>query len=89
VPYEGYFYRILTAQGKNAEGGAYSYIVEGRMIGGFGLVAYPARYRSTGVMTFIVNHDGVVYEKDLGKNTVTIAEKMTVFDPDRTWKRVE
>ncbi len=89
APYHGYFYRILTAQGKDAPGGAYDYIVNGRMIGGFGLVAYPARYRSTGVMTFIVNHDGIVYQKDLGKNTVKIAETMGVFNPDPTWKKVE
>ncbi|MBP7527591.1 MAG: DUF2950 domain-containing protein [Syntrophorhabdaceae bacterium] len=89
APYHGYFYRILTAQGKDAPGGAYDYIVNGRMIGGFGLVAYPARYRSTGVMTFIVNHDGIVYQKDLGKNTVKIAETMTIFNPDPTWKKVE
>lgn len=89
APYHGYFYRILTAQGKDAPGGAYDYIVNGRMIGGFGLVAYPARYRSTGVMTFIVNHDGIVYQKDLGKNTVKIAEAMSVFNPDPTWKKVE
>ena len=89
VPYHGYFYKILTAQGKNAPGGAYDYLVKGKMIGGFGLVAYPARYRSTGVKTFIVNHDGTVYEKDLGKNTSSRAEKMVTFDPDRTWKRVE
>jgi hypothetical protein len=89
VPYHGYFYKILTAQGKNAPGGAYDYVVKGRMIGGFGLVAYPARYRSTGVMTFIVNHDGTVYQKDLGKNTTRIAEKMTVFDPDRTWRKLD
>ncbi len=89
APYHGYFYRILTAQGKDAPGGAYDYIVNGRMIGGFGLVAYPARYRSMGVMTFIVNHDGIVYQRDLGKNTVTIAETMTIFNPDPTWKKVE
>ena len=88
-PYHGYFYKILAAQGQNAPGGAYDYLVKGKMIGGFGLVAYPARYRSTGVMTFIVNHDGTVYEKDLGKNTSSIAEKMLTFDPDRTWRRVE
>lgn len=89
VPYHGYFYRILTAQGTNAPGGAYNYVVNGKMIGGFALVAYPARYRSTGVKTFIVSHDGIVYEKDLGKETKLIAEKMKVFDPDGTWKKVE
>lgn len=89
IPYHGYFYKILTGQGPQAPGGAYSYIVNGKMIGGFALVAYPANYRSTGVMTFLVNHDGVIYEKDLGKMTPAIAQKMTVFDPDATWKRVE
>jgi len=88
-PYHGYFYRILKNQGKNAPGGAYDYIVDGKMIGGFALVAYPARYRSSGIMTLIVNQDGVVYEKNLGKNTGKIAETMAGFDPDPTWKKVE
>lgn len=88
-PYHGYFYRILNKQGKNAPGGAYDYVVDGRMIGGFALVAYPARYGSSGVMTLIVNHDGVVYEKDLGKNTYQIAEAMASFDPDQTWRKSE
>ena len=70
VPYNGYFYRILTAQGKSAKGGAYSYLVKGKMVGGFAVVAYPATYAVSGVKTFIVNHDGVVYEKDLGPKTV-------------------
>ncbi|MHB8110611.1 MAG: DUF2950 domain-containing protein [Syntrophorhabdaceae bacterium] len=89
VPYHGYFYKILTGQGKNAPGGTYNYIINGKMIGGFALVAYPARYRSTGVKTFIINHDGTVYEKDLGKKTSAIAGNMTLFDPDKTWKPVE
>ncbi len=89
VPYHGYFYRILKAQGKNAPGGAYDYVVNGKMIGGFALVAYPAEYGSSGIMTFVVNHDGVVYEKDLGKETGKIAGAMTKFDPDKTWKEVE
>jgi hypothetical protein len=88
-PYHGYFYKILKKQGENAPGGAYDYVVDGKMIGGFALVAYPARYASSGIMTFIVNQDGVVYEKDLGKNTEKLAEAMTSFDPDQTWKRVE
>lgn len=86
-PYHGYYYRILTRQGKDAPGGAYDYIVKGRMIGGFAVVAYPARYGASGITTFIVNHDGVVYEKDLGKSTAILAEKMTAFDPDASWKR--
>ncbi len=88
-PYHGYYYRILKAQGKNARGGEYDYVVNGKMIGGFALVAYPAEYGNLGIMTFIVNQDGVVYEKDLGKDTVKIAAAMKKFDPDSTWKKVE
>ena len=88
-PFYGYFYRILTGQGKNAPGGAYGYLAKGNMIGGFALVAYPAKYASSGVMTFIVNHDGVVYEKDLGRNTEKAAQAMKLFDPDSTWKKVQ
>ena len=88
-PYHGYFYRILTAQGSNAPGGAYEYIVDGRMIGGFAVVAFPAEHNNSGVMTFIVNHDGVIYQKDLGENTVELASAMTVYDPDETWMPVE
>jgi hypothetical protein len=86
MPFYGYYYRILTAQGRNAKGGAYAYVAHGKMIGGFALVAYPAEYGASGVMTFIVNHDGVVYQKDLGPNTTVIARKMTGYDPDKTWK---
>jgi hypothetical protein len=89
VPFHGYYYRILTAQGPNAAGGAYEYVVQGKMLGGFGLVAYPAEYGSSGVMTFIVNQDGVVFSKDLGADTEKIASEMTIFDPDSTWKREE
>ena len=88
-PYHGYFYKILTKQGPNAQGGAYDYVVDGKMVGGFALVAYPASYGSTGIMTFIVNQDGVVYQKDLGKDTVKLAEAMTSFDPDKTWTKVD
>ena len=88
-PYHGYYYRILKAQGKNAPGGAYDYMVKGKMIGGFALVAYPAKYASSGVMTFIVNHDGVVYQKDLGRQTGKTAQAMKLFNPDSTWKKVE
>ena len=87
--YHGYKYRILKAQGKNAPGGAYDYVVNGNMIGGFALVAYPATYGNSGVMTFMVNHDGVVYEKNLGPKTAELAQKITRFDPDSTWKRRE
>ena len=89
VPFHGYLYRLLTAQGPNAAGGAYDYVVRGHMIGGFGVVAFPARYGQTGIMTFIVNHDGVVYQKDLGTATARTAEAMKAFDPDATWKRVD
>ena len=88
-PYRGYYYKILNRQGPNAPGGALNYIVNGKMIGGFALVAYPAEYRDSAVMTFIVNHAGMVYQKDLGPDTAEIAEKMTAFDPNPTWKKVE
>ncbi|HZR82963.1 MAG TPA: DUF2950 domain-containing protein [Candidatus Binatia bacterium] len=89
IPYHGYYYRILTAQGPHAAGGQYDYIVRGKMIGGFALVAYPAEWRSSGVMTFLVNHDGVVFQKDLGPDTAKIAKAMKAFDPDDTWTRVQ
>lgn len=89
TPYHGYFYRILTAQGPDTPGGAYDYVVDGKMIGGFALVAYPARYGVSGVMTFSVNHQGVVYEKDLGPDTANIARAMQTYNPDATWKQVE
>jgi hypothetical protein len=88
-PFHGYYYRILTGQGKNAPGGAYDYMVKGNMIGGFALVAYPSKYANSGVMTFIVNHDGVVYQKDLGRNTEKTAQAMKHFDPDSTWKKAQ
>jgi hypothetical protein len=88
-PYHGYYYKILKAQGKNTAGGEYDYVVNGKMIGGFALVAYPDEYGNSGVMTFIVNQEGVVYEKDLGKDTEKIAAAMKKFDPDKTWKKVE
>ena len=86
-PYHGYAFRILTAQGKHAPGGAKSYVKNGRMTEGFALVAYPARYADTGVMTFIVNQDGIVYEKDLGANTAAAAAAIKAFDPDPTWQK--
>jgi hypothetical protein len=88
-PYHGYYYKILKAQGNNAPGGEYDYVVDGKMIGGFALVAYPAEYGNSGVMTFIVNQMGVVYQKNLGKDTGEIATAMKKFDPDKTWKKVE
>ena len=87
--YYGYRYKILTGQGKNASGGAYDYTVRGRMIGGFAAVAWPVKYGDTGVMTFIVSHDGVLYQKDLGPNTAAVASAMTRFDPDSTWQKAE
>ncbi|HYB50561.1 MAG TPA: DUF2950 domain-containing protein [Burkholderiaceae bacterium] len=86
-PYHGYYYKILTGQGRSAHGGAYDYIVNGKMIGGFGLVAYPSKWGSSGVMTFICNQDGIVYEKNLGSETASIASKMTLFDPDSSWNK--
>jgi hypothetical protein len=88
IPYHGYYYTILTGQGPHAAGGAYDYRVRGQMIGGFALVAYPAQYGSSGIMTFIVNHDGVVYQKDLGPRTAALAQSMTRFNPDETWKQL-
>lgn len=88
-PYHGYYYRILTQQGSSASGGALNYIVKGKMIGGFALVAYPADYGNSGIMTFIVNHAGTVYQKDLGEHTETIVKTMTSFDPDKLWKKVD
>ena len=87
TPYHGYYFRILKGQGAKASGGAYSYVVNGKMLGGFGLIAYPATYGNSGVMTFIMNHDGVIYEKDLGPKTAELVQKITVFNPDDTWKR--
>lgn len=89
APYHGYYYRMLMAQGKDAPGGAHDYMIRGRMIGGFAVIAYPARYGASGVMSFLVNQDGVVHEKNLGKNTAAIASRMTTYNPEASWKRVE
>jgi len=88
-PYHGYYYRILTRQGASAPGGALNYVVKGKMIGGFALVAYPADYGNSGVMTFIVSHSGTIYQKDLGEDTEARARSMTSFDPDKSWTKVE
>jgi len=88
-PFHGYFYRILTGQGKDAKGGAKNYIVNEHMTAGFGLVAYPEKYGDTGVMTFITDRDGVVYEKDLGKSTIEVAKAMSEFNPDSGWSPVQ
>ena len=89
APFHGYYFKILTAQGKNAEGGAFDYVVNGKMILGYALVAYPAQYGASGVMTFIVNQNGIVYQKNLGSATATIAKKMKLYNPDPSWKKVE
>jgi len=85
-PFHGYLFKILTAQGRHAPGGKYDYIVNGNMILGFALVAWPAEYGTSGVMTFIVNQQGRVYQKDLGKKTAQIVKKMRAYDPDRSWQ---
>ena len=87
--YQGYRYKILTAQGPSAPGGAYEYVVGGRMRNGFAAIAYPARYGETGIMTFMISHDGAVFEKDLGRNGAAAAQSMTKFDPDSSWKEDE
>jgi hypothetical protein len=89
TPYRGYYFHILTMQGKHAPGGAKQYIVDGRMTEGFAFVAYPAEYRSAGVMTFIVGSDGVVYQRDLGKATDAISSSMKIYNPDSAWKKAE
>jgi hypothetical protein len=89
VPYNGYNYRMLTRQGKDAPGGAYDYLVNGKLFGGFAVVAWPASYGNSGVKTFVVNHEGVVYEKDLGPNSAAEAAKMKAYNPDKTWSKVQ
>jgi hypothetical protein len=89
TPYHGYLFKILKAQGKNAPGGAFDYLVNGKMILGFAMLAYPAQYGSSGVMTFMVNQNGVVYQKDLGKESARVAASMELFNPDPSWKKVE
>ena len=89
VPFNGYYFRVLTGQGPHAQGGAKSYVVNGTMTGGFAFIAYPAEYRSSGVMTFIVDKSGTIFEKDLGQDTSKIAASMTTYDPDSTWHEVE
>ena len=89
IPYHGYYYRILTGQGAGAPGGGYDYLAKGKMIGGFALIAYPAEYGNSGIMTFIVNQDGTVFQKDLGARTEKIARKIETFNPDADWKKVD
>src|SRR5215469_5892259 len=88
-PFHGYFYRILTKQGDHAKGGAKEYIVEGSMTQGFAALAYPAEYRKSGVMTFLINHDGIIFQKDLEENTAETVKAITEFNPDSTWSPVE
>jgi hypothetical protein len=87
VPLHGYYFRILTAQGANASGGSKSYIANGKMTGGFAVVAFPAQYRASGVKTFIVNQDGIVYERDLGQMTTQLVATMKAYNPDSTWHK--
>ena len=88
-PYNGYYYKVVTRQGKNAPGGAYDYIVNGNMILGFGLLAYPAKYGVSGIMSFAVNQEGVVYESDLGDKTADIVNKVVKYNPeDHLWRKV-
>ena len=89
IPYHGYYYRILTGQGAAAPGGAYDYLAKGKMIGGFALIAYPADYGNSGIMTFIVNQDGTVFQKDLGPKTTRLVREITAFSPDDTWTKVD
>ena len=89
APYQGYLFKIIKAQGANAEGGAFDYVVNGKMILGFALLAYPAKYGTSGIMTFIVNQNGIVYQKDLGKKTGTTAAAIKRYNPDSSWKKVE
>jgi hypothetical protein len=88
-PYYGYYFKILTGQGPNAPGGAYSYVINGHMVAGFALVAWPAEYGVSGVTTFLVNQNGTVYEKDLGRKTEELVKAMTRYNPDQTWKRAQ
>jgi hypothetical protein len=88
VPFNGYYFRVLKAQGDDAPGGAFDYVVNGKMIGGFALVAWPAEYGVSGVRTFIINHEGEVYEKDLGATTATQARQLTRFNPGKSWRPV-
>lgn len=89
TPFHGYLFRVLTAQGPAAPGGKKSYISDGEMKNGFALVVYPAEYRNSGVMTFIVNQDGVIYERDLGEKTAQLANQLTEYNPDKSWRKVQ
>jgi len=88
-PFHGYLFKILKAQGQHASGGAFDYVADGKMVLGFALVAYPAKYGASGIMTFIVNQEGAIYQKNLGEDTATVAAAMTAFDPEGTWHKIE
>lgn len=87
--FRGYHFRILTRQGKNAPGGAYNYLINGRMLAGFAMIAYPAEYGRSGVMSFMISNDGILYQKNLGPRTLEAASTLKAFDPDKSWKKVE
>jgi len=89
IPFHGYYYKILSRQGKNAPGGAKDYLVEGKMTQGFAFLAYPATYRASGVMTFMINQDGVIVQKDLGTDTAKVANEITEYNPDKSWEEVD
>jgi hypothetical protein len=86
TPYHGYFFRILKQQGPSAPGGAKDYVVNGHMTGGFAMLAFPAKYGDSGIMTFIVNRTGIVFEQNLGPATDTVARRITAYDPDESWE---
>jgi hypothetical protein len=88
-PYHGYYFRMLKAQGAHAPGGAYPYMVNGKMIGGFAVIAWPAKYGASGYKTFMINQDQVIYETDLGPNTAAEVREIHTFDPDDDWKKVD
>ncbi len=89
IPFHGYYYKVLTGQGKNAPGGAKQYVVDGKMTNGFAFLAYPAEYRASGVMTFMINEDGVIVQKDLGPDTAKLATAISEYNPDKTWDEVD
>jgi Protein of unknown function (DUF2950) len=89
IPFHGYYYKVLTGQGKNAPGGAKNYLVDGKMTNGFAFLAYPAEYRASGVMTFVINQDGVIVQKDFGPDTAKLASEMTEYNPDKSWQEVD
>lgn len=89
IPFHGYYYKVLKGQGRNAPGGAKQYVVDGKMTNGFAFLAYPAEYRGSGVMTFMVNQDGVIVQKDLGADSAKLASAMTEYNPDKTWDEVD